>query len=516
MEGKEVRFGISRVGAVGDRRRPPRRTARSTRCTTASRRSAGSSPMVLMQLGEVVFGGVGSGLYGLLVFAIVAVFIAGLMVGRTPEYLGKKIEAFEMKMASLAILVPAAAVLLGTALACIVERDLHEGARATTGRTASPRSSTRSRRRATTTARRSRGLTASGTFYATAGGICMLVGRYWIIIPVLAIAGSLARKKIVPPSSGTLPTDGPLFVLLLVGTVVLVGALTFVPALALGPIVEHLAGVAHERRRSSATRSRRRSSAVRRADRPARDPRRVRQARSAPDDPQPGDVRRRGRQRVHDAAVRARARHRRRRRVAGFIARDLACGCGSRCCSRTSPRRWPRAAARRRPTACARRARDVHRASCSPSRGATRARRAMPSSQLRAGDIVLVEAGEVIPGDGEIIEGVASVDESAITGESAPVIRESGGDRSAVTGGTRVLSDWLIVRITTAARRDVPRSHDRDGRGREAQEDAERDRARHPARRPDDHLPARDRDAATRSRVFAVAARPAARARRSR
>ncbi len=237
MEGKEVRHGISAS------------TLWATTTTAASNGSVNSmhdsyspigglAPMVLMQLGEVAFGGVGSGLYGLLMFAIVAVFIAGLMVGRTPELLGKKIEAYEMKMASIAILVPCAAVLLGTAFACIAQE--------TPGVLNNPGPhgfseilyafSSMGNNNGSAFA----GLTASKTVFATAGGICMFVARYWIIIPTLAIAGSLARKKSIPPSSGTLPTDGPLFVLLLAGTVVLVGALTFVPALALGPIVEQL------------------------------------------------------------------------------------------------------------------------------------------------------------------------------------------------------------------------------------------------------------------------------------
>ena len=194
--------------------------------------------MWLMQLGEIVFGGVGSGLYGMLMFAIVAVFIAGLMVGRTPEYLGKKIEAYEMKMASLVILIPAGAVLIGTAIACVVP-----AGSATLGNPGIHGfseilyafSST-----ANNNGSAFGGITVSGVFYATATGICMLIGRYWVTIPVLAIAGSLARKKAIPTSAGTLPTHTPLFVGLLAGTVILVGALTFIPALALGPIVEHL------------------------------------------------------------------------------------------------------------------------------------------------------------------------------------------------------------------------------------------------------------------------------------
>jgi K+-transporting ATPase ATPase A chain len=239
MEGKEARFGIS-ASALW-----------ATTTTAASNGSVNSmhdsysplgglSPIFLMALGEVSFGGVGSGLYGLLIFAIVAVFIAGLMVGRTPEFLGKKIEAYEMKMASWAILVPVAAVLLGTAAACFAD-ETYAKAIANHGPHGFSEVLYAFLSQANNNGSAFAGLTASGTFMATAGGICMFVARYWIVIPVLAIAGSLARKKIVPPSSGTLPTTGPLFVVLVVGVVVLVGALSFVPALALGPIVEHFA-----------------------------------------------------------------------------------------------------------------------------------------------------------------------------------------------------------------------------------------------------------------------------------
>jgi K+-transporting ATPase ATPase A chain len=236
MEGKEVRFGIvnSALWATAT-------TAASNGSVNSMHDSftplGGLVPMLLMQLGEVVFGGVGSGLYGMLMFAIIAVFISGLMVGRTPEYLGKKLEAFEMKMASLVILIPAAAVLIGTAIACVVPAGT-----ATLGNPG-PHGfseilyafSSGSNNNGSAFA----GITVSGTFYATAIGICMILGRFWVMVPVLAVAGSLAAKKIIPVSAGTLPTHTPLFVLLLTGTVILVGALTFVPALALGPIVEH-------------------------------------------------------------------------------------------------------------------------------------------------------------------------------------------------------------------------------------------------------------------------------------
>jgi K+-transporting ATPase ATPase A chain len=198
----------------------------------------GLVPMWMIQLGEVVYGGVGSGLYGMVVFAIVAVFVAGLMVGRTPEYLGKKIEAYEMKMSTLIILIVPALVLIGTAVAVLLPA----------GRSSMANPgihgfsevlyafSSASNNNGSAFA----GLNANTPFYNTSLGLAFLFGRYWLAVPVLALAGSLARKKLVPPGLGTLATHTPLFMVLLVGTVILVGALTYVPALALGPIAEHL------------------------------------------------------------------------------------------------------------------------------------------------------------------------------------------------------------------------------------------------------------------------------------
>ena len=195
-------------------------------------------PMWLMQLGEVIFGGVGSGLYGMVMFAIVAVFVSGLMIGRTPEYLGKKIEAFEMKMAAITILIPPLMVLGGTALAVMVAAGkssvFNNGAHGFSEILYALSSAGNNNGSAFG------GLSANTVFYNTLLGFAMLFSRFWLIVPVLAIAGSLASKKIVPVSSGTLPTHTPLFVVLLIGTVLMVGALTFVPALALGPVVEHL------------------------------------------------------------------------------------------------------------------------------------------------------------------------------------------------------------------------------------------------------------------------------------
>jgi len=237
MEGKEVRFGIA-TSALW-----------ATATTAASNGSVNSMhdsytplgglvPLWLMQLGEVIYGGVGSGLYGMLVFAIIAVFVAGLMVGRTPEYLGKKIEAYEMKMAALVILIPPALVLIGTAIAVVTPSALaslqDKGAHGFSEILYAYSSMGNNNGSAFA------GYNANIPFVNTTGGLVMLFARYWLAIPTLAIAGSLARKKIVPASAGTLPTHTPLFVVLLIGVVILVGALTFFPALALGPIVEHL------------------------------------------------------------------------------------------------------------------------------------------------------------------------------------------------------------------------------------------------------------------------------------
>ena len=237
MEGKEVRFGIasSALWAVAT-------TAASNGSVNSMHDSfmplAGMMPMWLIQLGEVVYGGVGSGLYGMIVFAIVTVFVAGLMIGRTPEYLGKKIGAFEIKMASIAILVPPLLVLGGTALAVMTEAGragvANPGAHGFSEILYAFSSAANNNGSAFA------GLSANTPFYNTALGICMLFARYWLAIPVLALAGAFAAAKRVPPSSGTLPTHTPLFVFVLIGIVVMIGALTFVPALALGPVVEHL------------------------------------------------------------------------------------------------------------------------------------------------------------------------------------------------------------------------------------------------------------------------------------
>jgi potassium-transporting ATPase potassium-binding subunit len=247
MEGKELRFGIANSALW------------ATATTAASNGSVNSmhdsftplgglAPLFMIQLGEIIYGGVGSGLYGMLVFAIIAVFVAGLMVGRTPEYLGKKIEAFEMKMASLVILIPPIVVLGFTALAVVTPAGkgaLYDPNIAYTSiynpgahgfSEALYAFSSMGNNNGSAFA----GLGANNPFYNLTGGLAMFFARYWLAIPALAIAGALAKKKIVPTGPGTLPTHTPLFIAMLIGVVIIVGVLTFVPALALGPIVEHL------------------------------------------------------------------------------------------------------------------------------------------------------------------------------------------------------------------------------------------------------------------------------------
>ena len=243
MEGKEVRFGIanSSLWEVAT-------TAASNGSVNSMHDSytplGGMMALIMMQLGEIIYGGVGSGLYGMLLFVIVAVFVAGLMVGRTPEYLGKKIEAKEVKMAMLAILILPLSMLAFTAVAVVLPFGVSSMANAGphgfsealylyTSQTANNGSAFA-------------GMTGNTLWYNTTGGIAMLIGRYFVIIPMMAVAGSLVAKKIVPTSTGTFPTHGGLFVGLLVGVILIVGGLTFFPALALGPIVEHFAMIAEQ------------------------------------------------------------------------------------------------------------------------------------------------------------------------------------------------------------------------------------------------------------------------------
>jgi K+-transporting ATPase ATPase A chain len=238
MEGKEVRFGIvaSSLFAVVT-------TAASCGAVNAMHDSftalGGMIPLINIELGEVIIGGVGAGMYGMLLFIIIAIFVAGLMVGRTPEYVGKKIEAKEVKMAMLAILIlplmylgwTAVAMMVPSAVAAMGNPGPHgftEVLYAYTSQTGNNGSAFA-------------GLSANTLFFNLSGAVAMFVGRFWMIIPKMAIAGSLAAKKSIPPSAGTFPTTGGLFVGLVIGVIVIIGGLTFFPALALGPIIEQLA-----------------------------------------------------------------------------------------------------------------------------------------------------------------------------------------------------------------------------------------------------------------------------------
>ena len=241
MEGKETRFGIAESALFA-----AVTTAASCGAVNAMHDSftplGGMVPLVLMQLGEVVFGGVGSGLYGMLIFAILAVFISGLMIGRTPEYLGKKIETYEMKMSSIAILATPLLVLIGTAIAVLVA-DGRAGI-ANPGAHGFSEILYAFSSAANNNGSAFAGLSANTPFYNIMLAIAMWFGRFGVIVPVLAIAGSLAAKKRLAVTAGTLPTHGPLFVILLVGIVLLVGLLNYVPALALGPVIEQLVQMA--------------------------------------------------------------------------------------------------------------------------------------------------------------------------------------------------------------------------------------------------------------------------------
>jgi K+-transporting ATPase ATPase A chain len=237
LEGKELRFGVTNSILWG-----AATTAASNGSVNAMHSSfsplAGGIALLNIMLGEVIFGGVGAGLYGMLIFVILTVFIAGLMVGRSPEYLGKKVEAGEIKMAILAILLPSAAILLFTALGVVTDTGL--SSRTNVG----PHGFSEILYAFTSGAGNNgsafAGLNANTPFYNTLIGVAMWIGRFGVILPVLAIAGSMAGKRVAPPSAGTFPTDSPLFVVLLIAVILIVGALTFFPALSLGPIVEQL------------------------------------------------------------------------------------------------------------------------------------------------------------------------------------------------------------------------------------------------------------------------------------
>jgi len=236
MEGKEVRFGIFNSALFATIT-----TAASCGAVNAMHDSftplGGLVPLFNMQLGEIVFGGVGAGLYGILVFVVLAVFLCGLMVGRTPEYLGKKIEAYDVKMAVLTILILIFSILGFTAWAAISDWGLaglnNKGPHGLSEILYAYASGTGNNGSAFA------GLNANTVWFNTTLGIAMLLGRFFMIVPILAMAGNLAQKKLIPPSEGSLPVSGFTFMIMLIGTVLIVGALTFFPVLSLGPVVEH-------------------------------------------------------------------------------------------------------------------------------------------------------------------------------------------------------------------------------------------------------------------------------------
>ena len=391
--------------------------------------------MFNMMLGEVAPGGVGSGLYGMLVLAIITVFVAGLMVGRTPEYLGKKIGAREIKLASLYFLITPFLVLVGTALA-MASAD-QRAAMLNTGTHGFSEVLYAFTSASNNNGSAFAGLTVNTWWYDLALGLCMLLGRFLPIVLVLALAGSLARQTPAPASAGTMPTHTPLFVSMLIGSDRGAGR-AHVPA---GP----RAGPARGRTRpmnapATLTPGWAASTPAQLVTVPAR---RAGQARPADHVAQPGDAHRRGRRRVHH-----RARRHRPTWFAWLITGWL----------------WATVVFANLAEAVAEGRGKAQADTLRKTRQGTVARRvtgwqpgtfiaeadveSVPAPELAKGDIVVCEAGDVIPGDGDVVEGIASVDESAITGESAPVIRESGGDRCAVTGGTKVLSDRIVVQIT--------------------------------------------------------------------
>jgi potassium-transporting ATPase potassium-binding subunit len=441
MEGKETRFGIGASGTFA-----ASTTGTSTGAVNSFHDSytaiGGLVPTAHMLLGEVSPGGVGTGLYSMLVFVLLAVVIAGLMVGRTPEWLGKKVQAREVKLAGLAILVMPAVVLVLTGLASVLDvgtsSRLNKGPHGLTEILYAFTSMTNNNGSAFA------GLTGNTPFYNLTGTLALWAGRFLPILAVLAIAGSLAAKDKVPAGPGTFPTHTPLFVGLLVSVVLVVGALTFFPGARPRP----------DRREPPPGH---RSALLKGDPRTMATPQRLFEPRI-----------------VRGAVVSAFRKLDPRVQVRNpvmfvvlvgsvlvtlrFLV-NLVNGGGPGGISFTGQvalwlwftvlfANFAEAMAEGRGKAQADELRKTRRDTTARRLREDGGTEVVPASQLRAGDQVTVDAGEVIPSDGEVVEGIASVDESAITGESAPVIREAGGDRSAVTGGTRVLSDWIRVRIT--------------------------------------------------------------------
>ena len=395
-----------------------------------------------MQLGEIVFGGVGSGLYGMIVFVVLTVFIAGLMVGRTPEYLGKKIERREVQFAILAVLVTPVLVLVPTAIAAVTP------AGTATLNNAGPHGFSEILYAFTST-NANNGSAFAGLgpslFYNLLTGVNMVFGRFAVAVPALALAGALAGKKSVPEGPGTFTTHSGIFVALLIGVIVIVGALTFLPADALGP---------HRRARARSARKDVLMLSQRRLERRPK-PRslfdRAIVARAVGDSFKKLDPRWQARNPVMFVVEVGAAA------TTIFLVRDLVShGANAGFDFAIAAWLWftvvfanfAEAVAEGRGKAQAEALRRTKSDSYARLLHDDGTEERVAGSSLRKGDRFVVEAGEVVPADGEVLEGAATIDESAITGESAPVVRESGGDRSAVTGGTRVLSDRIVVRVT--------------------------------------------------------------------
>ena len=435
MEGKEVRFGIFNSAFF------------ATITTDASCGAVNSMhdsftplgglvPLFNIQLGEIIFGGVGAGLYGMLVFVVLAVFIAGLMVGRTPEYLGKKIEAYEVKMAMLSLLILCRSILGFAAWAAVSQWGLaglnNPGPHGFSEMLYAYSSGTGNNGSAFA------GLTANTPWYNTTLGLAMFIGRFLMIVPIMALAGSLVQKKISPAKRGNVPGCRRHFLRPAAWHGLAGRRAEFPPALA-------------SARWSSISSTCRANSFNRKADSMKS------QTPSLFDwkivGPAIGDSFRKltradgeesGHVRDHGGRGPNHGRYLHRDRPCAASSRSLRSGSGSPFSSPTSPKPWRKVAARLRPQRCANAHAKTHGAP-----PAQRPRRTSPGAVIsRKATLVVCEAGDIIPADGEVIEGIASVDEAAITGESAPVIRESGGDRSAVTGGTRVLSDRIVIRVT--------------------------------------------------------------------
>ena len=511
MEGKEVRFGAALGGLFA-----AVTTGTSTGAINAWHDSlqpiAGLVPLFNMELGEITPGGIGAGMYGMLVIgAILAVFIAGLMVGRTPEYLGKKVEAFEIKMAMLVALVLGASILGFTALASVLPEGtagpLNPGPHGFSEILYAFSSQTGNNGSAFG------GLTGNTPFYNITGGLAMLIGRYGMIVPILALAGSMAAKRRVAPSLGTFPTTGILWVVLLIGVVDHRRRAHVLPGARAGP----------DRRAAPPERRKGLLMALMSVDL-GRGTRRFQRfvtlggAKPSGEPPRPRGI-------LDPDLLRSAIPHAFRKLdprlliknpvmfvveitavlvtliaiadVTGVAPADDGAGAsGSR--SRSAVWLWftvlfatyAEAVAEARGRAQAATLRKTRSETTAHRRLADGTLEDVGSSELRKGDIIVVEEGETIAGDGDVIEGIGFVNEAAITGESAPVLKEPGTDiRSSVTGGTTLVSDRIVVRGHDRPGRDVPGPDDRPRRGREAPADAQRDRSRDPAGRPLGRLP---------------------------